>query len=398
MRSNKKIYKFFRKRVLALIPKKKCWHFIFRAFPVRKTTIFFESHRGLSYSDNPKAICEAILASNIPVKCVWSLQDTTLILPKSVIKVKHLSISYYYYHACSRMLIHNGEFPQNLPIRKNQTYINTQHGTPLKLMGIDIPRNRSKVDPKSYSKDGRWNYLLSPNPYTTQIFRRAYIYSGPILEVGYPRNDIFYQKNTPSHIKFIKQNLGLPLGKKIILYAPTWRESAGKNRDYDFKLKLDIQKLSDHFSNEFIIILRLHHLIVKANKIDQNFSSFVFDYSSAQYDIQELMLVSDILITDYSSVMFDYSNLSRPIIFYTYDLKEYLSNIRGTYFDLAATAPGPLVENMEDLIKTIHNIGIIDPIFSEKQKAFRHKFCSLEKGNATQKVIDRIIKPDLGLI
>ena len=379
------------------IPQKKKWHSFFRILPISKRVIFFESHRGLSYSDNPKAICEAIISSKLPIRCVWSLEDTNLVVPVTVKKVKRFSIPYYYYHACARILIHNGEFTQNLPIRKNQTYVNTQHGTPLKLMGIDIPKKRLEVSLEEYSKDGRWNYLISPNSYSTEIFRRAYLYSGPILEVGYPRNDIFHSRCKPEHVVAIKEKLGLPLDKKVMLYAPTWRDSGNRRMDRDFKLRLDLRELFEQFGNSHVIVLRLHHLISSANFIESDLSFFVFEFSSAQYDVQEIMLVSDVLITDYSSMMFDYANLCRPIIFFAYDFAEYSTEIRGTYFDLKTHSPGPVVECMNDLIQSIRTIETWTLEFSEKQISFHEKFCSLESGIATQRVIDEIIKPEIGI-
>lgn len=386
------------KKPVLYVAKKRHWHLLFRKLKVRESVIFFESHRGLSYSDSPKAICEAILARGLPVKCVWSFHDPSQVeVPAAVEKVKRFSVTYYYHHACARILIQNGEFAQGLPIRKEQLYINTQHGTPLKLMGIDILHKKPGIDLGSYSKNGRWGYLVSPNRYTTEIFKRAFVYDGPVLESGYPRNDLFYRKNNPDDIAAVKAGHGLPSDKKVLLYAPTWRDLGGSRIDRGFQLQLDLDDLRREFGETHVIILRLHHLIVSALKINPEHEGFVFDFSSGRYDIQELMLVTDVLITDYSSVMFDYSNLCRPIVFFAYDLAEYSSDIRGTYFDLKEEAPGPVVETMEDLVVAIRDTAVWEEEYATRQKAFHEKFCSLENGTASDQVIDKIIKPAINL-
>jgi CDP-glycerol glycerophosphotransferase len=391
-----KIPKYFRRKFRCVLYLRKYSSYFFKLFPIRSSVIFFESHRGISYSDNPKAICEAILEEGLPILCVWSLVDRSCETPSKVKKVKRFSVAYYYYHLCSKVLIHNGEFAQNIPIRKKQIYINTQHGTPLKFMGIDVKVNGIEKTKESYSKNGRWNYLLSPNPYATEIFRRAYIYSGRILEGGYPRNDILLSKNTESDINFLKSKYKLPQNKSIILYAPTWRDCGGTNLiKENFKLQLNLKNIFDSFSETHVVILRLHHLIKSSEQIDGFLSIFVFDFSSAKYDIQELMLISDILITDYSSVMFDYTNLWRPIIFFAYDLDLYSTITRGTYFDLEDNAPGPVVKTMDEVIASIKTIRDWFPEFAEKRKSFHNQFCLLESGAATERVINEIIKPEM---
>ena len=377
--------------------KKLTYHF-FRLLPVSRKTILFESHRGLSYSGNPKYICEEIIKQNLPVKCVWSLQDTSLEAVTGIKKIKRFSISYYYYFTCARILVHNGEYGQKLPTRNKQTYINTQHGTPLKLMGTDILHKRPQISKASYTKNGRWNYLISPNKYTTDIFRRVYVYDGPVLEIGYPRNDIFFNKNTETDIAVIKERLEIPYDKKVMLYAPTWRDLKGNRVDRNFKLMLDLERFQKEFGETHILLLRLHHLISSQLDISKIKPYFAFDFSAPKYDIQELMLISDILITDYSSVMFDYANLQKPIVFFAYDIELYSQGIRGMYFDLKKEAPGPVVETMDELIKVINGIDVSIKRYVEKQQEFKLKFCSLENGKASQAVIEQVIKPQLGLI
>jgi CDP-glycerol glycerophosphotransferase len=299
-------------------------------------------------------------------------------------------------------LIHNTEFRQNLPLRDEQVYINTQHGTPLKLMGSDMVDHNPDIPGQGkrwnyYPKNGRWSHLISPNRHTTDIFRRVFQFDGSVLEIGYPRNDLFYNRNTPEDIRSLKIRMGIPLDRKVILYAPTWRNHGASRQDRKFKLRLDLKALQESFGDTHVIILRLHHLIVSALKKDPTTRDFAFDRSSSRYDAQELLLISDVLITDYSSMLFDYSNLRRPIIFFAYDIDEYSSSTRGMYFDLKQKAPGPVVTDMDGIL---HALGTIDswrPEYAEREEAFYNEYCYLDDGRAAQKLIDQVIGPACGV-
>lgn len=371
--------------------------------PILNDVVFFESFHGASYSGNPKAICEKILSGRHPLRCVWSLEDMSTAVPPGVKKVKTMSWEWYWHHARARVLVHNTEFKENLPLRAEQTYINTQHGTPLKLMGSDmverLPEFKGQAKRWNYMpKNGRWSYLVSPNQHTTEVFRRVFQFDGPVLEVGYPRNDIFFHKNGPQDISALKQKLNIPEGKQVILYAPTWRNQGTSRQDNAFKLRIGLDTLQKRFGETHVVILRLHHLMAGDARAEvagygERMSNFAFDRSGADCDIQELMLVSDLLVTDYSSVMFDYSVLRRPIVFFAYDLDEYSGATRGMYFDLEKMAPGPVVRDVEELVAAISDVAGWQPKFSERQKLFHEKFCAWDKGDAAQAVLEQAILP-----
>ena len=327
--------------------------------------------------------------------CVWSVRDMALELPAGAIPVRRFSLRYYYYLFCAQILVQNGEFSPTRPIHRGQTYINTQHGTPLKLMGTDLSHKSPNVYSDSYGKTTRWTYLVSPNRYSTEIFRRVYRYDGPVLEVGYPRNDLFFTRNSPDEVARLKKRWGLPLNKKVILYAPTWRDIGTSRVDRDFQLQLDLAELRRRLGNEYVVVLRLHHLISSHLELTDADAGFAFNCSSAQYDAQELMLAADVLVTDYSSMMFDFANLRRPMIFFAYDFDEYSTSIRGTYFDLRAEGPGPVVHTMPELLRAIEGISRWLPEYAERERTFRDKFCATESGNASRTVVEQLILPIL---
>ena len=173
-----------------------------------------------------------------------------------------------------------------------------------------------------------------------------------ILETGYPRNDILYNGNNRDTIDSLKQKLGIPIEKKIILYAPTWRDdefySKGK---YKFEIKLDLDRMKQELGDEYVILLRLHYLV--SENLDLSaYQGFAYNLSSYE-DISHLYLISDLLITDYSSVFFDYANLKRPMLFYVYDIENYRDKLRGFYFDFEKNAPGLLVKTSDAVIDSI---------------------------------------------
>src|SRR5699024_8605774 len=182
------------------------------------------------------------------------------------------------------------------------------------------------------AESSKWDYLISPNSYSTEIFQRAFQFNKTMLETGHPRNDYLITANEPKEIERLKKQIGLPLDKKIILYAPTWRDNQfyGRGR-YKFELQLELDKMRENFGDEYIILLRMHYLVAEHLNIEE-YKEFVYDLSLHE-DIRELYLISDVLITDYSSVFFDYANLKRPILFYVYDIEEYRDTLRGFYVD-----------------------------------------------------------------
>lgn len=369
-----------------------------KIIPVDKNLILFESGLGKQYADSPRYIYEEILNQGLPYKKVWVYNNQRRFNDPDTKRIKRLSPSYYYYLLKAGYWVNNQNFPTYIKKRRGTIYLQTWHGTPLKKMLYDIKkvqgRNEGYVE-----RVGRaiknWDYLISPSPYATKAFKSAFRYDGNILEVGYPRNDIFYKKDKEKEVRRIKNRLMLKENKKIILYAPTFRDNQTiKNNKFFFELNMDLAKMKEHLGSEYILLLRTHVVVSNKLQIDEAFSDFVFDVSNYP-DIQELLLISDILITDYSSVMFDYANTGRPMIFYTYDLEEYRDDIRGFYIDFEKEAPGPLVFNTDEIIENILNIDRLKESYREKYTAFVQKYCPLDDGNASKRVVEKLFKRNI---
>ena len=194
---------------------------------------------------------------------------------------------------------------------------------------------------------------------------------------------------TQKDIEDIVSELQLPSDKKYILYAPTWRDNQHQaGIGYTYKTEVDFDKLKANLGDEFIILFRAHYLVANSFDFDK-YKGFVYDVSKVN-DINHLYVISDLLVTDYSSVFFDYANLKRPEIFYMYDLEAYGNEIRGFYIDLDEL-PGPIVQTEDELIKAIKNAEA-DRSYDEKYKAFNDKFNYLDDGKAAQRVTEAIIE------
>lgn len=372
---------------------------VFLKLPVNQNKVMLESFLGRNVSGQPKYLYEHMVKKGMDYnhKFIWILNDLDEEIPGKHKKVKRKSLQYYYHMATSGKWIFNTRQADEIVKRPETTYLQTWHGTCLKRLAGDMTSvdMGGKTDIEEYrnkffKNTSRWDYLLAQNDYSKEIFKRAFNFKKDII-MGYPANDILYTKNNPSDIDKMKDKLNLPKDKKVILYAPTWRDdNFYKKGHYKLNLELELDKMKKELGQDYIVLIRAHYLI--ANSINlADYEGFAYDFSKG-HDIQELYLVSDILVTDYSSTMFDYANLKRPMIFFTYDLEKYRDNLRGFYFDFEATAPGPIVKTTDGVINSIKNIDSIQEEYKELSKAFYNKFCHIDNGNSAEKVVNTLFK------
>lgn len=364
--------------------------------PVKKNLIVFESFLGKQYSDSPRAIYEYMLENNLNDQMYWSFDRRHIqyFENRGIKAVRRFSVKWLFLMARANYWVTNSRLPLWLPKPPHTIYVQTWHGTPLKKLAADMeqvqmPGTNTKKYKRNFLKEAsKWDYLVSPNRYSTDIFKRAFCFNGNMLETGYPRNDILINSNNEEKILCIKKKLEIPSSKKVILYAPTWRDNQFYEKGrYKFDLKMDVELMKKELKEDYVIILRLHYLV--AENLDlTGFESFIYDFSKHE-DIRELYLISDILITDYSSVFFDYANLKRPMIFYVYDIEDYRDNLRGFYFDFEEKAPGPLVRTTTGILDEIRKLNK-DFNQSENIQEFYEKFCYLEDGKASERVVREI--------
>ncbi|GMA43645.1 hypothetical protein GCM10025853_11020 [Tetragenococcus halophilus subsp. halophilus DSM 20339] len=285
-------------------------------------------------------------------------------------------------------------------VKKNAgtIYIQTWHGTPLKKLGSDIQEvampgtNTEQYKNNFIFEASRWNYLIAPNEYSEHIFKHAFQFQNDILETGYPRNDeLVNNRNKQSLQNELKEKI---IGKKegrVILYAPTWRDDYFiKKGIYKFYMPFDLKKLLNCLDQEDTLVIRPHYLV--GDSIDtEGFEDRV--KVCVHENINELYLISDLLITDYSSVMFDFAILRRPMLFYPYDIAHYKEKLRGFYFDYNKV-PGPIAEDEEsfyDLLRQYSSKKIVSHL-TEQVENFARVYTSWERGEASKQIAELIEK------
>ena len=349
--------------------------------------IVFESMWGSKYSCNPQYIYEYIIKHYPQYKCVWALNDERTPIKGNGIRVRRGSQEYYHYLFTAKYLFNNVNFPNEYIKREGQIEVQTMHGTPLKTLGLEVPGDFvTQASREAYiKKNERWNYLIVQGEFMKNKAYDCFNFSKTILECGYPRTDMLFNVSEAEKNR-LKKQLNIPIDKKVILYTPTWRKKG------TFDMVLEIEEMRKHLSEEYVLLVRLHHF----SKPDDSFvadNKFVFDFNSYR-SVEDLYLITDVLITDYSSVMFDFALLDKPMIFFTYDLVDYRDNLRGMYFDIEKEAPGPLVFNTNEIISVIQNIDEEMKKYQDNIIAFHKKYLTYENGDSCSKIVETVIAPE----
>lgn len=359
---------------------------------VNNKRILFEAYWGKSVSCNPKAMMDYMIENgydDYEFIVVYNGEDKI-----SSDKIKYVnirSINYLYYLCTSKYWVANTHIMGELKPKKNQVYMQTWHAAgAFKKFGLDIIQSKDDRDWEKLAwrkEASNWDYLLCSSQEVKDIYSSAFgVDKDIVYPIGIPRNDCFYDSEK---ISSIKEDINLKIGnkdnKKIILYAPTFRD----NRE--FKLMFDFEKLYEKIGSEYVILLKLHpNIMDDLINIDEKYSNFVFNFSSYG-EMQELLLAADLLITDYSSVIFDFSLTGNPIVLYSYDLDEYKNEIRGFYYEYEGFVPGPIVKTENELIKEIMNYEDLKVRNSKRVKEFAKKFNQREEKTSSQLAVELLL-------
>ncbi len=379
------------------------YHLRTSRIPVNEKKIVFNSFNGRSYSCTPKAVYEYMLSCKEykDYQFVWVVRDLKEYRflthnPRTTI-VKNKSRAYERALASAKYWIFNYKIYDYLSPRKEQVYVQCWHGTPLKKLGYDIKASDNAMNSipeiryKYRSDAKKFRYLLSPSSFATEKFLSAWNLrktkqENKILELGYPRDDALLN-DTSEDVQRIRESLGIPADKKVLLYTPTFRDDQHTAEEgYTYSIPLNFDELQAELSDEWIILFRAHYLVASSYDF-ATYDGFLRDMSDYD-DINDLYLAADVLVTDYSSGLFDYANLRRPMIFYMYDLSLYQNDVRGFYIDLEEL-PGPIVKTQEELLEKVKDM---DQWFSydEKYQKFNEKYNSLQDGNAGKRFVEKV--------
>ena len=363
-----------------------------------KKLVVFCSFDGRDYSDNPKAVFECMKSDgrfedyrfvwifNEPEKYAF-LEDSRTTLAKSGSEECDALVQQAGYW------IFNFRAPDRYEPREDQIYVQCWHGTPLKRLGYDITcsgnaMNSPEEIKEKYKSDAeRFDYIVSCCGFVTDKVMSAWNLEElgrkeAILETGYPRNDRLALCRE-GETEEMKAKLGLPPDKKVILYAPTWRDDQhDAEAGYVYESPVDFGYLKEQLSGEYVILFRAHYLV--ANNFDfEAYKGFIYDVS-AYDDVNDLYIAADLLITDYSSVFFDYALLERPMYFYMYDIDAYQNELRGFYID-TDDLPGPVTRTEEELVTALR-AGNEKTDFD----SFNKEYNILNDGKASQRLVERV--------
>lgn len=348
-----------------------------------RDSVLFETFSGKQVGDSPLAIALELQKSHPNLTLFWSVAKSNLPVPSGMVGLVHGSPAWYRALATSKFLVNNANFPAYFRKRSGQIYLQTWHGTPLKMIGNDIKTDRtSSVYQQTMKREaGYWDYLISPSPFCSEIFPKAFATEAKVLEVGYPRNDSLVKISDVA-----RNNIRVKLGVddpnlKLVLYAPTWRDTTrGANGGWESVNYLNENSV---LPSGFTLLYRGHSNTHASHQ--KRSSESVIDVTFYP-NIAELFIAADILITDYSSVMFDYSVTGKPMIFLAPDIEHYESD-RGFYFDFRKSAPGPICLNAEDAIQAL---SASQADFASKYTDWQKKFNSKDDGLAASRVVKAI--------
>lgn len=367
----------------------------FSKLPIKENWVMFESFFGRQYSDSPRSIYEYMAQNNDNnYRFIWTIEDKKTDIPYGATKVKRYSLRYVYYLARCKYFVFNVRQPQMFKKRDGMVFLETWHGTPLKRLVFDqeeVLAATPLYKEQFFRQAKEWDYLVAPNEFSSEVFRGCFMFQNTMLETGYPRNDVLHAKDRDEHARELRKQLGIPENKTTILYAPTWRDDEYYDKgQYKFELKLNLQQMREELGDDYVVLLRTHYYIADAIDLS-DMEGFAMNFCKHS-DIAELYLVSDILITDYSSVFFDYAGLRRPVLFYTYDLEKYRDMLRGFYISIEEDVPGPLAFTTGEVISYIKNIDAVMEQYKERYDVFYKRFCSWEDGQAAKKVVEQVFK------
>jgi CDP-glycerol glycerophosphotransferase (TagB/SpsB family) len=348
--------------------------------------VYFESFFGRGATCNPRAIDAAVAKRHPELPRYWSVDDLSVAVPEGAIPLVIGSRQWWEVRESARWIVTNEWLRGRYVKKDHQTVLQTWHGSMYKRIGID--RGRGGHIDRARAERANWDMFVSQNGDTTPIIIQAYEFqSDPhaVLEIGYPRNDELATAD-PLRGQAIRHQLGIPDGDTVVMYAPTWREQ-GQSVEL-----LSLLALAKDLGPGFTFLQRGH---VRTLQEGESIASDKVIDASTYPQINDLFLAADLLITDYSSMMFDFSVTGRPMLFYTPDIEEYTDpKVRGVYFDLEELAPGPVVREPEAVVELLRSFDSWKGSYADKYDAWRRRFNHLDDGHASQRAVDALFAFD----
>ncbi|WP_405831411.1 CDP-glycerol glycerophosphotransferase family protein [Streptomyces sp. NBC_01176] len=359
--------------------------------PLRADRAVFSSYWGRGHGCNPGALESAFRDLAPHIRTAWIAHpEHHHTVPRSTRRLRPGTAGYWTALARSKYLVNNVNFDRRLVKRRGQVMIQTQHGTPLKHMGLDLQDRPAAARGTDFAEllrsADKWDYCLSGNRHSTLVWERVFPAAFTTLEYGLPRNDVFHRA-TSADVARLRESLGIPADTVAVLYAPTYRDYRRTQR-----LTLDLERVLRSLGPRFVVLTRAHHAY--AGPLTAVAGGRIIDVSDHP-SVESLCLASDALVTDYSSLMFDYAVLDRPIVIHADDWEAYEA-CRGTYFDVRAFPPGEVARNEDELIDIFAGGHWRGSRSAQLRATFRERFCPYEDGFAAERVVRHVVLGESG--
>jgi CDP-glycerol glycerophosphotransferase len=360
--------------------------------PIDPHLAVFAAYWYRGYSCNPRAIYEKLRELAPSVRGVWVVDsDHVADFPPGVEHVVAGTREYYRVLARAKYFVNNANFPNEFVKRRGTIFVQTHHGTPLKTMGLDLRHAFTAGGRMNFElllrRTAKWDYSISSNTLSTLVWERVYPTRYETLEIGYPRNDALVNA-TGADVERIRRELGIAPAQRAVLFAPTHREYLRR-----YVPTADVGRLAEELGPEHVIMLRLHYFHGRDLELEElRRRGLVLDVTDHP-SIEDLCLAADVLVTDYSSIMFDYAVLDRPIVIHAPDWDVYRT-LRGTYFDLLAEPPGVVTATDDALVAAFRSGAVWSEPAARLRAAFRARFCALDDGRAAERVVRKVWLPE----
>lgn len=371
---------------------------LFRILPMKRQIVFV-CFEGRQYGDNPRRIAEYVHSVLPDLRLYWVVDERSKDKPIPIYlhKVLNNSLRYAWIKNRSKIIVSNGagvmlsilsgkkKIYKPFIKKKNQLELATWHGTPLKHIGADIPGSKYTEETLFSSA----NVLIASSEYERKVFERAFLNRIPVDVLGYARNDYLYQKN---NIDEVKEKLGIPKGKKVALFAPTYRDDnitmSGLNQLASIIPDKLFSSLASRFNGEWVLVYRFHNLVVRAPEMGKYIGKERFINGNLSDDMADYLSVSDLLITDYSGSMFDVVGSNVKCILWVPDLREYEDN-RGMYLEIDRL-PFPIAKDFNELINCI--LYFDEENYIKNVGAFKERIGSANDGFSAKRIFDKYIR------
>ncbi len=363
---------------------------------VEPGAVFFESFYGRQVSCNPLALDREIAERFPETPRYWSVTSETQRVPEGAVPLLVGGREWFAARRAARLLVVNDWLRYGFRRRRGQTVLQTWHGTMLKRLALGRPDVGLRTRLAIRRESRRWSLMLSQNPHSTEQFRSSYAFRGEILETGYPRDDrlarsVVGDEPNPIEVRLARATLGVPPEHRVLVYAPTWRDGGITLVD-----DLDVHRLADELGDDWTVVVRGHtRTHAFGSYLDRG--SRVVD-ASQHPDVNDVILSADLLVTDYSSIMFDTTVARVPMVFFVPDLAAYRDRERGFTFDFEREAPGPLLSRREDVVAHAFELAERGAeaawmrTFAGAAASWRNRFAPHDDGHAAERVVDALEK------